>query len=807
MSAEKNIRLKQRAGTSSDWKKGTGTLINKPVTLLENELGWETDTGRCKLGDGSTKWTDLPYTTSVYRGTGENSIEQELESIPGESLGITYFNFGDKNPNAAELDSSLKRITTRGAQGNYSVALGGISTALGDRSQAENEWCLAKGDDSHAEGDSTAALGYASHSEGYRTTAYGDYSHAEGLETVAEGNYSYASGAQSKATAMGAVAIQELNKASGHCSIALGYSTEASASQAIAGGYGSKATGARSVAIGENVAASGPDSVAFGWSTLAEGRYGFSAGNSNKAIGNASAVLGLLNTASGADSFAANGGNTASGEHSTAFGDNTVASGLRAFSLGHFSTASGTGAISGGYQSAAIGEHSIAIGQYSVANSPYSTAIGLHTQSSKTGGLTVGTYNDTSDTGLFQVGTGESGGSAYTTFSVSHKKATVNGELLATTLSAQSSATINGDITIADEAILKNDRGAKIRLSGDSIYLSDYVYADYLHANTLNIPGFDTSYISFNQNTFFGIADTEETIVFDTNVTINGHAGEYNEKMLSVNCPTYLSEASYKNGEEIATVDQIEKSFQFNATINWNTLSYNVPYNTFTGATTINQFQNVELTIDDYLIIEDLTANVTYTVPIGTAIDISPNGYTDLLYIQCNEVGEVRVFRGKTVSTWNYDYIRHYAFSYSKKITADSISFTVSAPSSTEECTKENCLFQSVVTTDYDSYELYSKAFGTDVGTSCYGCIIDGEDGTKTYKLLTYSNNSLSRAYKGDIIQLFGIINYDEASTRELREGEWPFWVYSSSSGLGVRGTLKSTINNQLLADKSNYVE
>ena len=47
-----NILL--RAGTSSQW-----TLAN--TTLLKNEIGLETDTGRIKIGDGATAWTSLGY--------------------------------------------------------------------------------------------------------------------------------------------------------------------------------------------------------------------------------------------------------------------------------------------------------------------------------------------------------------------------------------------------------------------------------------------------------------------------------------------------------------------------------------------------------------------------------------------------------------------------------------------------------------------------------------------------------------------------------------------------------------------------
>ena len=43
-----------RRDTASDWTTANPTLLN-------GEPGYETDTGKFKLGDGSTAWTGLPY--------------------------------------------------------------------------------------------------------------------------------------------------------------------------------------------------------------------------------------------------------------------------------------------------------------------------------------------------------------------------------------------------------------------------------------------------------------------------------------------------------------------------------------------------------------------------------------------------------------------------------------------------------------------------------------------------------------------------------------------------------------------------
>ena len=54
MSTAAAVPIQLRGGTAAQW-----TSANP--TLLENEFGFETDTGRFKRGDGSTAWTSLAY--------------------------------------------------------------------------------------------------------------------------------------------------------------------------------------------------------------------------------------------------------------------------------------------------------------------------------------------------------------------------------------------------------------------------------------------------------------------------------------------------------------------------------------------------------------------------------------------------------------------------------------------------------------------------------------------------------------------------------------------------------------------------
>ena len=47
-------RLQQRRDTAANWTSNNPTLAN-------GEIGYETDTKKFKIGDGSTAWTSLSY--------------------------------------------------------------------------------------------------------------------------------------------------------------------------------------------------------------------------------------------------------------------------------------------------------------------------------------------------------------------------------------------------------------------------------------------------------------------------------------------------------------------------------------------------------------------------------------------------------------------------------------------------------------------------------------------------------------------------------------------------------------------------
>jgi hypothetical protein len=69
------IQIQLRRGTASLW-----TSTNP--TLAQGEMGLETDTGKFKVGDGSTVWASLPYSSGI-QGTQGVQGTQGLTGIQG----------------------------------------------------------------------------------------------------------------------------------------------------------------------------------------------------------------------------------------------------------------------------------------------------------------------------------------------------------------------------------------------------------------------------------------------------------------------------------------------------------------------------------------------------------------------------------------------------------------------------------------------------------------------------------------------------------------------------------------------------
>ena len=66
---EVKLRIKIRRDTKENWAK-------ENTTLLEGEQGYESDTNRMKIGDGTSNWNDLRY---LFTDSDMDYVDSELE--------------------------------------------------------------------------------------------------------------------------------------------------------------------------------------------------------------------------------------------------------------------------------------------------------------------------------------------------------------------------------------------------------------------------------------------------------------------------------------------------------------------------------------------------------------------------------------------------------------------------------------------------------------------------------------------------------------------------------------------------------
>jgi hypothetical protein len=76
-------RMQQRRGTAAQWislNEGDGPILNV------GEIGFETDTGKFKIGDGQNPWVDLDYfldESEIQNITGDYVLTSTLGQLNG----------------------------------------------------------------------------------------------------------------------------------------------------------------------------------------------------------------------------------------------------------------------------------------------------------------------------------------------------------------------------------------------------------------------------------------------------------------------------------------------------------------------------------------------------------------------------------------------------------------------------------------------------------------------------------------------------------------------------------------------------
>jgi len=108
MSITLSALQKQRTDTAANW---TG----ENPTLLSGELGFESDTGKAKLGDGSTAWNSLGY-LALIPSSGVYPLSQLL--MPSGTLALPSISFdGDPNTGIYRSGADELALVTAGVAG------------------------------------------------------------------------------------------------------------------------------------------------------------------------------------------------------------------------------------------------------------------------------------------------------------------------------------------------------------------------------------------------------------------------------------------------------------------------------------------------------------------------------------------------------------------------------------------------------------------------------------------------------------------------------------------------------------------
>lgn len=129
MSEKIQIRMQQKRMSASDWS-------NSPLILLDGELGIESDTGFVKVGNGTSRFSELQYLTGPRGEKGERGLTGDRGPAGRDGV-VTFENLSQEQRNTLKGDRGEKG--QQGIQGER-----GPTGATGERgSNGENGHSLS----------------------------------------------------------------------------------------------------------------------------------------------------------------------------------------------------------------------------------------------------------------------------------------------------------------------------------------------------------------------------------------------------------------------------------------------------------------------------------------------------------------------------------------------------------------------------------------------------------------------------------------------------------------------------------------
>jgi prophage tail gpP-like protein len=110
----RNALIQIRRDTAANW-----TSVNP--TLAAGEMGFETDTGKFKIGTGSTAWTSLSYATTIPSNTVTSAMIVDGTIVDG-----------DINASAAIAPSKVAGVFITGDSSNNTITISTSSPTGGN---------------------------------------------------------------------------------------------------------------------------------------------------------------------------------------------------------------------------------------------------------------------------------------------------------------------------------------------------------------------------------------------------------------------------------------------------------------------------------------------------------------------------------------------------------------------------------------------------------------------------------------------------------------------------------------------------